>query len=227
MGNNMAWSIDIESGRLSGPSGYHHYLVVQPERRRVYVFVCVGSGTPMDVWHRRATTLRLPLDVDGEQVASVLRSHTEELDKIAAAYLGERWDGRDSVGRWDEGADYRDAEADIERDLEELPTYWDAGDWIRPDSGYTLRYSVREAAQALSEGRSLSEWAETVCADNADDALVDPEELEDAIKREVMDDPTLLIDKDTPGTLVAGAELLAAEVGVDCPDPGADGEGDE
>lgn len=208
--------IDKDDGRLGMPghTGYQHYLVLRPtdEGASIHLHSGVGNiGIPMDVWSSRGFTIRCPVDVDGGDVAEKLREHSETLLAAAATYLGDEWDGNDHIGQWERDANgypkYSDMITEVEDDLCGLRTYWDAGEWIAPVRGD----AIREAAQYYAEGRTLDDWAADQTEAHRHDALVDADELAEAIKDFLRYDPDLL-DPDAPG-----AAELAKECGIDLP----------
>lgn len=205
------WDIDVGEGELSGVSGYRHYLVVNPEQRSVSLFYCYGAGTPESVWHRRCTTIDLPVGVYADSVVECLRAHTDELDEIADLYEGTEWNGSNHVGHWSD-TERRDQIAEtIEHALSELPRRHDEKEWLWGD----IREALRSAGKALTEGLTIEQWAQAEADEHEHEAILEPDALATVLIDAVKSDPERL--SDCYGSLVVGAELLARLAGVELP----------
>lgn len=210
--NKVQIDIKRNGGRLGMPGnrGYNHYLVldVSNDEPRVYLHSGVGTiGTPMHVWHGMGTTIKLKTDVDAEDVIDVLESEDvqDKLRAICGEYRGEEWDGSNMVGRWNDRGEYdtyvHDLSDEIAHGFEKLRTYWDAGEWLSTD----FPGAIRQAAQALADGKTLEEWSEDERDNYAVEALIDASDLERALRERVENHPESV----EPGW--PGAELLLAE----------------
>jgi hypothetical protein len=186
--------IDIErdKGRLGCPghTGYVHYLVLDlsTDEAAVYLHSGYGNiGTPEHLWHGRGRSFPLPLDVDAGDVLETLESEMAQkaLQEICGEYLGSEWNGNTHIGIWRERelppydcGIVEDAAAKIESLLEDLPRYWDAGDWIAPD-----KYGViRDVRQHIADGGTVESWAEAEADTAALKALVCPHDLAKAVQ---------------------------------------------
>lgn len=206
--NGSDIAIRIDDGPLTpdfdGRSrGWKAILVLDPEDRDVTVFTCIGSGTPMSVWHNRALGVAVNEAAAGESVRAILEDHRNQIDAIFATYQGTRWDGSAHVGQWstDESnvPEYALLLEALELALESASAYWSAGDWLGGDwSG-----CKRELANAMAEAgddedrdavldRVAAQWVEE---GKSNDALLDLADVRRQIDRMVEQ-----LDKETDET---------------------------
>lgn len=170
---------------------WRHHLYVDPESRRISFDRQFGDGTPMRVWHGRAVRLRLPRGAVGEEVSRVLQTDAcqELLAELCDRYEGTEWDGSNHVGVWAgdaDGVERFGLEERIEELFADVPTYWDAGDWLSPVWGQDEADTVR--ARLSSE--SLDSVVDEMVADaRINEAWVHSGDLRDALERLLEEHP--------------------------------------
>lgn len=189
--DELSFTIAIDDGPVTpdydGASrGWRACLILDPEDRTVSLYRCIGSGTPVNVWHNRALTASINIAASGEAVAEILREHASAVEAIFDSYEGSEWDGHNHVGSWatddQQMPTYTADLASLEAALEDAPTYWSAGDWLEGDwSG-----SKRELRKALAAGQTADEVAAAwVASGRSDGALLDHDDVAKQIARMV------------------------------------------
>lgn len=212
--------IDKDEGRLGRPghTGYAHYLVLDLSEDEPSVYLWYGTGTlgtPMHLWHNVGWSFGLPLNVDAGAVVETLESDEAQalLAEVCAQFEGTEWNGSNHVGVWDKSdkaeARRRDISHELESLFENLSTYWDAGDWLfQAGSAETLL----EVATLMHTGKTLEEIGDMWATDAIRSAsvLVDEDEIVEAIKSQVKDEPSAV-----EGPADGVSKLLKA-CGVEC-----------
>lgn len=191
-------SVSIDDGPVTpdfnGRSqGWRASLVVDPEDRSAYLDTGIGAGTPGNVWHGRALDYSIDSTASGEHLRALLEGEEGQalLAEICDAYQGAEWDGHNLRGTWAAGTEDDSTAADaaglaLRALLEELPTYWAAGDWIggdRPGVTREVRSLILAAESDEAEAKALRQYAERMAEDAERDALLDVDDLESEIQR--------------------------------------------
>lgn len=156
-------SDDDYDTKCSENGDWRHRLYVDPETRRVSLHARYGSGTPMPVWHGRAVELRVPSNAVGSAIRAVVESDEclGLLGALCDLYEGSHWDGSNHVGAWQHGDDEydrprQDIEEQIERLFDDVPTYWDVGDFMAP---VWQQSEADEVRARLAAGETLEDVA--------------------------------------------------------------------
>lgn len=118
------------------------YAVPGSERKdgvpHVLLYSGVGSGYPERAYHGRWLRLgSLAAKAVGSEAVEVIESHKGLILSLLATYQGTEWDGNNHVGVWkrpdnDDDFDIEYMCYDIDRDLSQVATYWEASDWFAP-----------------------------------------------------------------------------------------------
>lgn len=182
----------IETIRIMGDwsplrtSGAKNEIVIEPDDdggATVWPFANVGPGSPESVWHRRAISIPYGDTVDGAALEEALRENVDLLEQIAACYEGCRWDGSNHRGRW-----RLETEALLNElcgVIDDVPTVWDADDWLCAD----VAASLSGIRNALDRGLSIEEWAQEEADGAADGGFVlDPAALVETARHLIGED---------------------------------------
>jgi hypothetical protein len=153
-------------------TGWRYGLYLDPEARTVRHWEHYGNGIPERVFHSRAVITDLPRNGVGTEIAGILA--TDEFRDLVAAlfdlYQGTVWDGNNHVGQWHGSEEDESRRFDLEDEIaalfEDVPTYWDADEWMACSWNPSEANNVR---RRLAGGETL----EDIAADIASDALVD------------------------------------------------------
>lgn len=193
-------AVTIDDGPLTpdttGTRGWRACLVLDPEERTVYAFTAIGSGTPMNVWHNRALAISVNALTSGEHLRELLEGDEAQalLADLCDQYEGEEWDGHNNVGCWtcDEETglpEHTDAVAALEAMIEDVPSYWNAADWISgaySECKREVRAAILSARDEAAEEAALDELAdEWIDADG--DAILDRADVRKQIDAMVED----------------------------------------
>ena len=188
---------------------YRASLVLDPEKRRVYLFTCIGSGSPADVWHNRALSITVDTSADGAAVRAILEGEAAQslLVDLCDMYEGDTWNGHNHVGSWphtDGLADHVAPVASLEAMIAEAPCYSSAADWCSPawsECKREVEAAILGAKDADAEEAALAALVDKWATDARDNgALIDADDLRkqvDAMAEELTgdlaDDETLYI----------------------------------
>lgn len=191
-------------------SDWRFWLYVEPEARRVHHYSQHGDGTPMPVWHGKATLISLPSNAVGTEILAILQDSEcrDLLAQLCDQYEGERWDGSNYVGCWrDDGDDgypacRHDLEVRIEGLFVEVATYWSASDYLAPVWGQHEADSVR---QRLADDGGLDAIADEMVADaSRQEATLDADDVRETLESLLAEYPPLCdcghCDCDEPST---------------------------
>lgn len=154
---------------LDGRDDWRVCLVLDPEDEDVITSTSVGTVmTPMNVHHRRATTVRVPVRASGEAVRRVLLEQAALVEELFDLYEGTEWNGSNKIGQWSDDERAEELRLQLEQALEGVPTYWLAEDWLGGDlTG--VRVELRKAIEA---GTDLDELAEEWVATGRSDGVL-------------------------------------------------------
>lgn len=191
-------TFDLHSGPTTpdfdgGSRGYSARVILDPERRRVFLTADIGPAMPAPLYHERWVSLHVNPAAAEEIVAERLQGQTETIQEIFALYEGAEWDGHNLKGQWS-APDERNALLEqLERSLDDVPCYWAARDWLYNDA----RTLAQEALRAFKKGpEAMEEYIrELVAQAKTDDCLLDPSDVARTLdkfmgdlKREVLDE---------------------------------------
>jgi len=140
--NETANEITISISEPLRISGARNFLLIDPEDRSIGTWSNVGFGVPRSVFNGRAIMMRLPEPYVPEMIEEYILGNLETFDDIFSTYQGAEWDGNNHVGRWENPESLAELEHEIEEDLLELPTYWDAADWLSGDYSGVIRNAI-------------------------------------------------------------------------------------
>lgn len=169
---------DLDTGRVSEPSGYRVdlYLVPAAETENgvpaVEIHSGVGNiGSPAPAFHGRWRYLgSYGAKVVGESVLEQLVEASESLLALAHDYRGSEWDGHNHRGCWSDDDDLGGEPEDVV-DLSDVRCYWDAFEWFGPAD---VSWAELCEAAGVDAERVLSDDWEDVAREVA--AIVEPQE---------------------------------------------------
>ncbi len=191
MTNKDQLTINVDDTRRH-VSGLRYSLIYWPESHHVGLGEYVGPGHTMAAHHRLALESTISIETTGEALAAYLRACEPLFDAIRDSYLGSHWDGSNSVGRWADddagGAAWDQIIEGIHAPDSNIPTYWDAGDFLSP----ILIELVEAVNRAMAQGAGLDAACAAVgsdCASDAisDDALIDAQEAAEWLRGSIDD----------------------------------------
>lgn len=149
--------------------GWKSRLILDPEAREVRLYTDIGNAIPMALHLGTEVSFGCDESAAGESLQELLEQGDAQalLDQVCDCYLGERWDGQNSVGQWDKDDDGITLHVALLEQIEELireaKQYTGTKDWIdgtRSECVAEVKKTILAAASAEAEVKALVELAD-------------------------------------------------------------------
>jgi hypothetical protein len=143
-------------------------LFLDPEKSEVWVFTCVGAGTPMRAYHNvDVGCWDIPYRAIPESVVEYALNRIDWMISKIERFQGTEWRDGNHWGVWDEleDADGYDSTHVHHLHFDEIACYWDPGDW------YEL--STHEIEQLAKAGKTAKQIVDELGTGDLYNGMVD------------------------------------------------------